>query len=63
MIDAMNLAKALAKSSPHNILGNLKEYQDEMLLRGAKAVRESRIVASNPGPIIIWGHEVREASW
>jgi 2-polyprenyl-6-methoxyphenol hydroxylase-like FAD-dependent oxidoreductase len=63
MIDAMNLAKTLAKAKPEDLLSSLKEYQDEMLLRAAEIVKLSRRVGQNPGKIVVWGHEIREFAW
>lgn len=64
MVDAMKLAEVLATCTPQNTTSELKSYQENMLSRGSKAVRESRVVVQNTGALpLIWGHEVREAPW
>ena len=64
MIDAMKLAEVLSSCSTQDIPGSLEEYQKEMLSRGSRAVRESRIVVQSQGSLpVIWGHEVREEAW
>lgn len=64
LVDAMKLADVLAAWTPRDAVPRLKDYQDNMLSRGSKAVRESRIVVQNTGALpVIWGHEVREAPW
>jgi hypothetical protein len=66
MIDAMKLAATLSKSTPEKVIFHLKEYQEDMVARGVKAVRESRMVnysTQNAESLVIWGHEVREVSW
>jgi 2-polyprenyl-6-methoxyphenol hydroxylase-like FAD-dependent oxidoreductase len=45
--DSLNLARAIAKSEPSKILASVKEYQDEMLDRGSKAVKASRAAAAD----------------
>ena len=58
MQDALNLARALGKSDRANLQTQLKEYQDEMLKRGAEAVRNSRAAATDSGRLTRegWAH-------
>lgn len=45
MLDALNLARTLAKSTSETLLQDLRKYQDEMLQRGGEAMRKSRAAA------------------
>lgn len=63
MIDAMKLAETLSRSNPEDVVGKLKEYQDEMLSRASQVVQESRIVSRDLSKVVIWGQEVREVPW
>ena len=49
MQDALNLARAIGKSEQGNLQTRLKEYQDEMLSRGADGVKNSRAATADGG--------------
>ena len=55
MQDALNLARALAHADSDEVLPYLKEYQDEMLERSSKAVRNSRAATGDDGSLSAQG--------
>jgi hypothetical protein len=60
MIDALKLSRALAGSSPENVVDMLKGYQEEMLSRGGEAVKRSRAAAGgDDSSRFAWGQPVR----
>jgi hypothetical protein len=62
MQDALNLTRAIGRSTESDILVNLKSYQDEMLQRGVQAVEGSRNAPKVDfnGRRKAWGQVVRE---
>ena len=53
--DSLNLARVIAKAGSGDILPHLKEYQDEMLVRGNEAVNKSRAAAMDEGDGTVLG--------
>ena len=49
LLDALNLARVLAKSNKNTVKINLQEYEDEMLERSAVAVHSSRQAVKDDG--------------
>ncbi|MCJ1353666.1 MAG: hypothetical protein MMC33_003653 [Icmadophila ericetorum] len=49
--DSLNLARAIAKSTKTDFLPALKEYQEEMLVRGGEAVIKSREAIADGGTL------------
>ena len=64
MQDALNLGRGLAVSNRSNVKDHLKVYQDEILARGAEAVKNSRAATDQThgrsgGERIVWGQPVK----
>ena len=63
--DALNLARAIAKSDVHNLSDHIREYQDEMLARSRIAVKKSREAAEDDdgsGTRLGWGQGDRNSA-